>query len=149
MQSTIQFPNGHALEAKVLLENPPPRSVPRENHVIIGNHDFYPSKSPPHNLQYVSTRVNMRLLFDIEFQAQQRSDAVAAGKSSIKIGNVLYVAAPTVAKSASAIVFVLCAFFLVIGQVTGEQLVRPIVALAIGITALGLLGVAFVAEKRP
>jgi hypothetical protein len=91
----------------------------------------------------------MRLLFDIEFQAQQRSDAVAAGKSSIKIGNVLYVAAPTVAKSASAIVFVLCVFFLVIGQVTGEQLVRPIVALAIGITALGLLGVAFVAEKRP
>jgi hypothetical protein len=69
--------------------------------------------------------------------------------TSIKIGGIDYVAIPAVAKGISSLVFLLCCFFLVVGRLTGEQLVQPPVALSLAFVALAFFGLAFLLQKRP
>jgi hypothetical protein len=105
--------------------------------------------SPSYSLRSSLTTGNLQRKVDLTDRISQTDQTMLATGSSVKINGVVYVSILSVAKCTSAIVFLICLFFLIVGRVTGERLADPMVAFSFGIAALGLLCVALVAEKRP
>ena len=93
--------------------------------------------------------INAQPLATLDIKQLPTEEYSRVSDNLVRIGLIQFVAVPAIVKGISATVFLFALFFLLIGKLSGEHLMQPVVATAFCIVSAMFFGMGYILQKRP